>query len=103
MAFSDQRRTLGRGLGQSTFRGLERLENPLLTIAGAEDTGGVLAAIHFLSTIKESKRPCEMFVYPIEDHSHGQPLFNEEKNYNTESMRTTWVIVEDFIDSHLGP
>jgi len=61
------------------------------------------AAIHFLSTMKEVKRPCEMFVYPGADHGYAQPLFNEGKNYNPEAVRTTWVLVEDFLGGHLRP
>jgi dienelactone hydrolase len=67
------------GFDKIDTRPLERLKSPVLTIDRAEDTGAVLAAIHFLSAMKEAKRPCEMFVYPGEDHGYAQPLFNEGK------------------------
>jgi carboxymethylenebutenolidase len=80
---------------------LERLKSPVLVITGGEDTDATQAAIHFLSNMKEAKRPCEMFVYPGADHGYAQPLFNEGKNYNPEAVRATWVVVEDFLNSHL--
>jgi dienelactone hydrolase len=46
---------------------------------------------------------CEIFVYPGADHGYAQPLFNEGKNYNPEAVRTTWILVEDFLASHLRP
>jgi dienelactone hydrolase len=53
--------------------------------------------------MKEAKRPCQLLVYPGADHGYAQPLFNEGKNYNPEAVRATWVVVEDFLDSHLRP
>jgi dienelactone hydrolase len=80
---------------------LERIKSPVLVITGGEDTDATQAAVHFLSNMKEAKRPCEMFVYPGADHGYAQPLFNEGKNYNPEAVRATWVVVEDFLSSHL--
>ena len=93
----------GSGFDRIDTKRLERLKSPVLVIAGAEDTDAVQAAIHFLSTMKEAKRPFEMFVYPGVDHGYAQPLFNEGKNYNPEAVRTTWVVVEDFLGGHLRP
>jgi len=75
----------------------------VLVIAGAEDTAASQAAINFLSTMKEAKRACEILVYPGADHGYAQPLFNEGKNYNPEAIRATWVLVENFLASHLRP
>src|SRR5882724_11070165 len=92
----------GAGFDKIDTKRLERLKSPVLAIAGAEDAGAVQAAIHFLFTMKEAKRPCEMFVYPGADHGYAQPLFNKGKNYNPEAVRTTWVLVEDFLSSTLS-
>ena len=81
--------------------GFDNFKSPVLVIAGSEDTGATQAAINFLSTVKEAKRLCEMFVYPGADHGYAQPLFNEGKNYNPEAVRTTWALVEDLLASHL--
>jgi dienelactone hydrolase len=43
----------------------------------------------------------EMLVYTGADHGYAHPLFNEGKNYNPEAVHTTWVLVDDFLDSHL--
>jgi dienelactone hydrolase len=72
-------------------------------VAGSEDTGATKAAINFLSPMKEIKRPCEMLVYPCADHGYAQPLFNDGKNYNPEAVRTTWVLIDDFLSTHLRP
>lgn len=93
----------GSGFDRIDTKRLERLKSPVLVIAGAEDTDAVQAAIHFLSTMKEAKRPFEMFVYPGVGHGYAQPLFNEGKNYNPEAVRTTWVLVEGFLGGHLRP
>ena len=79
----------GSGFDKVDTQRLERLKSPVLVIAGGEDTGAMQAAIHFLSTMREAKRPCEIFVYPGADHGYAQPLFNEGKNYNLEAVRTT--------------
>jgi dipeptidyl aminopeptidase/acylaminoacyl peptidase len=55
-------------------------------ITGSEDTQ---AAINFLSSMKEAKRPYELLVYPSADHGYAQPLFNGGKNYNAEAVRAT--------------
>ena len=91
----------GSGFDKIETKRLERLKSPVLVVAGGEDTGARQAAINFLSNMKEAKRPYEMFVYPGVDHGYAQPLFNEGKNYNREAVRATWVVVEDFLDSHL--
>ncbi len=93
----------GSGFDKIDRKRLERLQSPVLVIAGGEDTGATQAAINFLSSMREAKRPCEMLIYPGADHGYAQPLFNEGKNYNTEAVRTTWMIVEDFLRSHLRP
>jgi dienelactone hydrolase len=55
---------------------LERLQSPVLLIAGGEDTGATQAAVTFLSTMREAaKRPCEIFIYPGADHGYAQSLF----------------------------
>ena len=91
----------GSGFDKINTKRLERLQSPVLVIAGAEDTAASQAAINFLSTMKEAKRACEILVYPGADHGYAQPLFNEGKNYNPEAIRTTWVLVEDFLGRHL--
>jgi dienelactone hydrolase len=85
----------GFGFDKIDTRQLEKFKSPVLVIAGSEDTGATQAAINSLSTMKEAKRLCEMFVYPDADQGYAQPLFNEGKNYNPEAVRTTWVLVED--------
>ena len=91
----------GFGFDKIETKRLERLKSPVLVVAGGEDSGATQAAINFLANMKEAKRPCEMFVYPGADHGYAQPLFNEGKNYEPDAVRTTWVVVEDFLDSHL--
>ncbi len=91
----------GFGFDKIDTKRLERLKSPVLVVAGGEDTGATQAAINFLSSMKGAKRQYEMLVYPGADHGYAQPLFNEGKNYNPEAVRTTWVLVEDFLDSHL--
>ena len=91
----------GFGFDKIETKRLERLKSPVLVVSGGEDSGATQAAINFLSSMKEAKRPYEMFVYPGADHGYAQPLFNEGKNYNPGAVRTTWVVVEDFLDSHL--
>ena len=93
----------GAGFDKIDIKRLERLESPVLAIAGSEDTDAVQAAINFLSRMKEAKRPYEMLIYPGADHGYAQPLFNDGKNYNGEAVRATWVLVEDFLKSHLKP
>jgi dienelactone hydrolase len=91
----------GSGFDKIATKKLERLQSPVLVIAGGEDTDATQAAVNFLSTMREAKRPCEIFVYPGADHGYAQPLFNEGKNYNPEAIRITWVLVEDFLTNHL--
>ncbi len=91
----------GFGFDKIDTKRLERLKGPVLVIAGGEDTGATQAAINFLSNMKEAKRPYEMFVYPGANHGYAQPLFNDGKNYNPEAVRTTWLLVEDFLGSFL--
>jgi carboxymethylenebutenolidase len=92
----------GFGFEKIDTKRLERLKGHVLVIAGGEDIGATQAAINFLSTMKEAKRPCEMLIYPGADHGYAQPLFNEGKNYNPEAVRTTWVLVEDFLSNALS-
>ena len=91
----------GAGFDKIDKERLERLRSPVLTITGDQDTGAMQAAINFLSSMKEAKRPYEMLVYPGADHGYAQPLFNKGKNYNPEAVRTTWVLIDDFLDSQL--
>jgi carboxymethylenebutenolidase len=93
----------GFGFDKIDTKQLEKLESPILVIAGSEDTGATQAGINFLSSMKEAKRLCEMFIYPGADHGYAQPLFNEGKNFNPEAVRTTWLVVDDFLTSHLTP
>jgi carboxymethylenebutenolidase len=80
---------------------LERLKSPVLVISGAEDAGAVEAAIGFSGNMKTANRQCEMFIYPGVDHGYAQPLFNGGKNFNPEAVRASWVVIDDFLDSHL--
>lgn len=91
----------GSGFDKIDRKRLERLKSPVLAITGSEDPDAVQAAINFLSNMKEVRRPYEMFIYPGAGHGYAQPLFNEGKNYKPEAVRATWVLVEDFLDSHL--
>lgn len=91
----------GSGFDKIDIKRLEKLKSPVLVISGGEDTGATQAAINFLSNMKEAKRSYEMLVYPGANHGYAQPLFNGGKNYNPEAVRTTWVLVEDFLDGHL--
>ena len=43
------------------------------------------------------------FTVAAPDHGYAPPPFNEGKNYNPEAVRTTWVLVEDSLASHLRP
>ena len=61
----------GFGFDKIDTRQLEKLKSTVLVIAGSEDSGAMQAAINFLSTMKEAKRPCEMFVYPGADHGYA--------------------------------
>jgi hypothetical protein len=47
------------GFDKIDTKKLERLQSPVLVIAGGEDTGAKQAAVNFLSTMREAKRPCE--------------------------------------------
>ncbi len=87
----------GSGFDKIDSKRIERLKGPVLAITGAEDTDATKAAINFLSSMKEAKRPYEMLIYPGADHGYAQPLFNQGKNYNPEAVRTTWLLVEDFL------
>jgi carboxymethylenebutenolidase len=91
----------GSGFDKIDRKRLERLKSPVLAITGSEDSDAVQAAINFFSNMKEVNRPYEMLVYPGAGHGYAQPLFNEGKNYNPEAVRATWVLVDDFLDSHL--
>jgi carboxymethylenebutenolidase len=93
----------GFGFDKIDTRQLDKLKSPVLVIAGSEDTGATQAAINFLAAMKAARRSCEIFVYPGADHGYAQPLFNEGKNYNPEAVRVTWILVEDFLASHLRP
>jgi dienelactone hydrolase len=93
----------GSGFDKIRTNRLERLKSPVLVITGAEDAGATQAAINFLSTMREAKRPYEMFIYPGVDHGYAQPLFNGGKNYNPEAVRATWLLVDDFLGSRLKP
>jgi dienelactone hydrolase len=93
----------GFGFEKIDTRTLGKLKSPVLAITGSEDTGAVEAAIGFLPRMKSAKRPYELFIYPGADHGYAQPLFNGGKNYNPEAVHATWVLVEDFLRTHLEP
>jgi dienelactone hydrolase len=80
---------------------LEKLKSPVLVISGSEDTGAVQAATRFSANMQTAGRQCEVFIYPGVDHGFAQPLFNGGKNFNPEAVRASWVVIEDFLDSHL--
>ncbi len=92
----------GSGFDKVETKRLETLKSPVLVIAGGEDTGATQAAINFVSNMRKVNRPYEMLIYPGADHGYAQPLFNEGKNYNPEAVRTTWVLVEDFLGNALS-
>ena len=48
-------------------------------------------------------RSYELFIYPGADHGYAQPFFNGGRNYNAEAVRATWVLVDDFLGSHVKP
>jgi len=87
----------GSGFDRIETKRIERLKSPVLVITGGEDTSATQAAVNFLSRMKETKQPYELLIYPGADHGYAQPLFNEGKNYNPEAVRTTWMLVEDFL------
>jgi dienelactone hydrolase len=93
----------GSGFDKIAPRRLETLRSPVLVVTGGEDVSATQAAINFLSSMKEAKRSYELFIYPGADHGYAQPLFNGGRNYNAEAVRATWVLVDDFLDSHLKP
>ena len=90
----------GFGFDKVDTKTLERLQSPVLVIAGGEDTGTTQAAVTFLSAIREAaKRPCEIFIYPGADHGYAQSLFR----VTTQKPSVSWVLVQDFLATHLGP
>jgi carboxymethylenebutenolidase len=91
----------GFGFDKFETSRLQRLRGPVLVITGSEDTGAAQTAINFFSSMKAAKRPYEMLIYPGVDHGYAQPLFNHGKNYDAEAVRATWVLVDDFLASHL--
>ena len=91
----------GSGFDKLETARLERLKSPVLVISGSEDTGAVETASGFLAKMRTAKRQCEMFIYPGVDHGYAQPLFNGGKNFNAEAVRASWVVIEDFLESHL--
>lgn len=80
---------------------LQRLNSPVLVISGSDDIGAVQAAIAFSANMKLAKRQCEIFIYPGVDHGYAQPLFNGGKNFSAEATRASWVVIDDFFNSHL--
>ena len=91
----------GSGFDKIEIERLERLKSPVLVITGAEDGNALGTALNFLGRMKTAKRACELFVYPGADHGYAQPLFNDGKNYNPIAVRTTWILIEDFLGSRL--
>ena len=91
----------GFGFDKLETSRLERLQSPVLVISGAEDTGAVQAASGFLANMKTAKRQCEMFIYPGVDHGYAQPLFNGGRNFSPEAVRASWIVIDDFLNSHL--
>lgn len=91
----------GFGYDKIDARRLERLKSPVLAITGGEDAGATQAAVNFLANMKEAKRQYETLVYPGVRHGYAQPLFNGGNNYDPEAVRATWVLVDDFLSSHL--
>lgn len=89
----------GSGFDKIESKRLEKLKSSVLVITGGEDAGATQAAINFLTSMREAKRPYEMLIYPGADHGYAQPLFNGGKNYNAEAVRATWVLVDDFLGS----
>jgi carboxymethylenebutenolidase len=88
----------GSGFDKIDPKRLERLKSPVLAITGSEDGDAVQSAVNFLPSMKATKRPYELLVYPAAAHGYAQPLFNGGKSYNPEAVHTTWVVVEDFLD-----
>jgi hypothetical protein len=82
---------------------LERLQSPVLVIAGCEDTGATQAAESFLFTMREAKRPGEIFIYPGADHGYAQPFFNEGNELQPRSHPYQLALVQGFLATHLGP
>lgn len=93
----------GAGFDKIAPTRLEKLKSPVLVVTGAEDMGATQAAVNFLSSMKQARRPYEMLIYPDADHGYAQPLFNGGRNYKPEAVRATWVLVDDFLRAHLNP
>ena len=91
----------GFGFDKLETSRLEKLKSPVLVISGAEDTGAVQTASAFLANMRTANRQSEMFIYPGVDHGYAQPLFNKGKNFNPEAVRASWVVIDDFLNSHL--
>jgi dienelactone hydrolase len=51
--------------------------------------------------VTAAKYVATLLIYPGADHGYAQPMFNGGKNYNAEAVRATWVLVDDFLASHL--
>ena len=54
----------GVGFDKSESKRLEKLKSSVLVITGGEDAGATQAAINFLASMREAKRPYEMLIYP---------------------------------------
>jgi carboxymethylenebutenolidase len=78
---------------------IERLNSPILAITGSRDNWAVESAFNFLS--HEKSKSFELYIYPGADHGYAQPFFLNGKNYDTEAIRMTWKLMEDFLSRHL--
>jgi len=91
----------GFGFDKLETARLEKLKSPVLVISGSEDTGAIRTASGFLTNMETAHQQCELFIYPGVDHGYAQPLFNGGKNFRPEAVRASWVVLDDFLDSHL--
>ena len=85
----------GGGYDQIEQSKLDKLNNPVLAITGSLDAWPLQAGINFLA--REKDKSFEFFVYPQADHGYAQPFFNGGRNYNAESTRKTWMLMEEFL------
>jgi carboxymethylenebutenolidase len=91
----------GSGFDKVDSQSLAKLRGPVMVVAGTQDSDAVQAAITFFSNMRQVNRPYEMLIYPGADHGYAQPLFKEGKNYNAETVRATWVLVDNFLSNAL--
>lgn len=92
----------GGGVENHDVDALRGLAGELLVATGSRDAWALDAAIALMPKLEEAGRSMELYVYPGARHAYAQKLFNGGANYDAEATRMTWVVVDDFLERHLG-